>query len=80
MYWCITWCSLSRPSTTDVIALYLVLSSEIGRWSLAWGFSFVRIITHFTSTNQSGSGMSLLVIVLTVSASPLCVVDSVLSQ
>ena len=45
---------------TDVIVLYMVLSSVIGWWSLAWGFSFFGIIMHFPSTtgNQSGSGMS----------------------
>ena len=65
---------------TDVIVLYMVLSSVIGRWSLAWGFSFSGIITHFPSTNQSGSGMALLIILFAALASPLCVVDTVLSQ
>ena len=65
---------------TDVIVLYIVLSSVIGRWSLAWGLCFFGIITHFPSTNQSGSGMSLLIILLTALASPLGVVDSVLSH
>ena len=63
-----------------LLSCTIVLSSVIGRWSLARGFSFFRIITHFPSTNQSGSGMSLLIILLTALASPLCVVDSVLSQ
>ena len=65
---------------TDVIVLCMVLNSVIGRWSLAWGFSFFGIITHFPSTNLSGSGISLLIILLTALVSPLCVVDSVLSQ
>ena len=65
---------------TDVIVCYMVLSSVIGRWCLAWGFSFFGIITHFPASNQSVSGMSLLIILLTALASPLCVVDSVLSQ
>ena len=54
---------------TDVIVLYMVLSSVIGRWFLAWVFFFFGIITHFPSTNQPGSGMSLLIILFTALAS-----------
>ena len=65
---------------TDVIVLFMLMSSVIGRWSLAWGFSFFGIITNFPSTTQSGSGMSLLIILFIALARPLCVVDSVLSH